>query len=207
MQPEQQIMTPKLQLSPLQLPQSLQHQSRHQIRESEGLTISLSSLLIILLTLMILLSYLVLVCHKLINMWPLYHLHNGTAPGFILSLMLLSKVQHLKHHWTTKLKASDGFLRLLAAHFALISKHSQHLYITIMDRRIKLQEQAPIAPTEVQRRRKWSTRRLTMFTPFSHRAQTLVDTVCSASKFIHPYNIETFAYITQTRGGSWYASC
>ena len=32
--------------------------------------------------------------------------------------------------------------------------------------------------------------------PFSHRAQTLVDTVCSASKLIHSYNIETFAYIT-----------
>ena len=43
--------------------------------------------------------------------------------------------------------------------------------------------------------------------PFSHRAQTLVDTVCSASKLIYPYNIKTFACITQTRGGSWYMSC
>ena len=98
MQPKQQIMIPKLQLSPLQLPQSLQHQSGHQIRESEGLTISLSSLLIILLTLMIRLLYLVLVCRKLINMWPLHCLHNRTAPGFILPLTLLSKLRHLKHH-------------------------------------------------------------------------------------------------------------
>ena len=93
MQPEPQIKTPKLQPSPLQLPKSL-----HQIRESEGLTISLSSLLIILLTLMIPLLCLVLVCRKLINMWPLHHLHNGTSLGFILLPMLLSELRHLQPH-------------------------------------------------------------------------------------------------------------